>query len=160
MESEKEVTCKNQLPENTLQEIEVTYRNKVKATERAKVITSSDAALVLRSIWTDNMDFCESFYLLCLNRSNKVLGYIKHSQGGLVGTVVDIRQLFSVALKTNCASIIVSHNHPSANRKPSDQDIQLTKKIKEAGKLLDIPLLDHIILTAESFYSFADEGTL
>src|ERR1035441_6970969 len=117
----KQAICTHAVQENTLQEIEVTYRNKVKPSERAKIITSSDAEQLLRSIWTDNIDFCESFYLLCLNRSSRVLGWIKLSQGGLAGTVVDVRHIFSIALKSNCASILVSHNHPSAQLKPSDQ---------------------------------------
>ncbi len=159
-ENENFASCTKKIQENALQEIEVTYRNIVKASKRAKIITSKDAEMVLRSIWTDNINFCESFYLICLNRSNRVLGYIKLSQGGLTGTVVDVRHIFAIALKANSCSIIVGHNHPSENLKPSEQDIQLTKKIKEVGKLLEIPLLDHIILTNESHFSFADEGIL
>lgn len=145
---------------NTLQEIEVTYRNPVKISERAKITSSKIAEQLLREVWSDNMEFCESFYLICLNRSSRVLGWLKISQGGLSGTVVDIRHVFSIALKSNSAAILVAHNHPSANLQPSESDIQITRKIKQAGILLEIPLIDHIILTKDGFYSFADEGLL
>jgi DNA repair protein RadC len=145
---------------NVLREIEVTYRNPMKISESTRIVQSKDIETLLRKIWSDNIEFCESFYLICLNRSNRVLGWVKTSQGGLSGTVVDIRHIFSIALKANSASIVVAHNHPSANTKPSEQDIQITKKIKDAGRLLDIPLLDHVILTNEGYLSFADEGIL
>lgn len=145
---------------NTLHEIEVTYRNPVKISESVKITSSKEAEVLLRKIWSDNMDFCESFYLICLNRSSRVLGWVKLSQGGLSGTVVDVRHIFSIALKSNSAAILVAHNHPSSNLSPSQNDIQLTHKIKQAGLILDICLTDHIILTNESYYSFADEGVL
>ena len=145
---------------NTLKEIKVTYRNNVKYADRPKIITSKDADIYLRTLWTNDMDFCESFYLLCLNRSNRVIGWRKMSQGGLGGCVVDVQQIIAIALKTNSAGIYISHNHPSGNLKPSPQDIQLTRKIKEAGRFFDIQLLDHAILTSESYYSFADEGMM
>jgi len=151
---------KNIAQTNAMSEIEVVYRNKIKISESPKIVTSYDAAQLLRTVWSDNMDFCESFYLLCLNRAARVLGWVKISQGGLAGVVVDVRHIFAIALKANSASIIVAHNHPSENIKPSDQDIQITKKIREAGRLFDIPLLDHVILTHENYYSFADEGNL
>lgn len=97
---------------------------------------------------------------MLLNRANKVLGYYLVSIGGLTGTVVDQRIIFQVALKANACSIILAHNHPSGQLTPSQADIDLTKKIVSAGQFLDITVLDHIILTAENSYSFADEGLM
>lgn len=82
------------------------------------------------------------------------------SQGGLDGTVADLRIIFAIALKSLSTSIVVAHNHPSGNKKPSAADTKLTKKIKDAGELLDIQLLDHLILVENGYFSFADEGLL
>ncbi len=125
-----------------------------------KVTCSNDAVEVLRSIWSDQIEYREEFVILCLNRANKVLGYSKISSGGTSGTVADPKIIFQIALKSNASSIILAHNHPSGNINPSDSDLKLTKKLKNAGTLLDIPVLDHIILTNESFFSFADEGIM
>jgi len=101
----------------------------------------------------------EEFMVLLLNRANRVLGCLKLSKGGLTGTVVDLRILYGTALKAMASGIIIAHNHPSNNLSPSDEDRKLTKKIRDAGKLLDINLLDHLILgTDGSYVSFADEG--
>jgi DNA repair protein RadC len=89
-----------------------------------------------------------------------VLGYCQISAGGLNGTVADVRIIMQTALKSNACSIILSHNHPSGNLVPSEADKDLTKKIREAGKFLDIPALDHLIITSESYFSFADEGLM
>jgi len=100
--------------------------------------------------------------MLLLNRANKVLGITTISEGGLSGTVTDIRLIFQYAIKGNASGIIVAHNHPSGNQNPSESDLKITQKIKEAGNLLDIQLLDHIILTPESeiYRSLADEGQI
>jgi DNA repair protein RadC len=104
---------------------------------------------------------CEEFMVLLLNRANRVLGCLKLSRGGLTGTVVDLRILYGTALKAMASGIIIAHNHPSGNLKPSDADRELTSQIKQAGKLLDITLLDHLILGTEGDYaSFANEGWL
>lgn len=95
-----------------------------------------------------------------LNRANKVLGIHKLSTGGLTSTIADIRILLSVALKTMATAIIISHNHPSGVLKPSQADILLTEKIREAAKLLDIELLDHLIVSTDGYYSFAQEGKI
>ena len=144
-----------------LAEIEVIYSTKVKPSDRLKVVTSSDAAEAFRSAWKQSMEHKESFYALYMNRNNKVLGIHKISEGGLSGTLIDVRCIFQVALKANACSILVAHNHPSGNRIPSESDKSITQKIKEAGKFLDIPLLDHLImLPDEGYTSFADEGYL
>ena len=100
----------------------------------------------------------EEFWVLFLNNSNKILFKTQLSKGGLTGTVVDTRIVFKIALEQNATSIILSHNHPSGKLQPSEADIQITKKIKSAGQQLDIPVLDHIIITERGYYSFADEG--
>ena len=143
-----------------LAEIKVAYFTKVKFKDMQKITSSRDCEFVLRNIWSPQLELREEFYLLLLNRANKVVGWHCISQGGLDSTVADIRIIFSITLKCVATGIIVAHNHPSGNLKPSETDIALTRKIKEAGKLLDITLFDHIILTNEGYYSFADEGLL
>ena len=108
----------------------------------------------------DTIELTESFIAIFLNRANNTLGWLKVSQGGMTGTVVDIRIILGTALKIAAQSIILSHNHPSGNLQPSEADITLTKKIKEAGIFMDISILDHIIYTESGFYSFADEGLM
>jgi DNA repair protein RadC len=103
----------------------------------------------------------EEFKLLLMNRSNSVLGIMPVSKGGLSRTVTDVRLIFQGAIKTNASWIIVCHNHPSGNLNPSESNTKITNKIKEAGNLMDIQLLDHLILTMDgSYYSFADNGLL
>lgn len=102
----------------------------------------------------------EEFYVLYLNNANRLLGEERISMGGLAGTIADVRIIFSYAIKYLSTSIILIHNHPSGNPKPSQLDIDQTKKIKEAGKLLDIRVLDHVIIAETGFYSFADEGAM
>lgn len=145
---------------SNLAEIKVAYSTKVKFKNMQKITSSKDCESVLRNIWSPHLELREEFYLLLLNRANKVIGWHCISQGGLDSTVADIRIIFSITLKCVASGIIVAHNHPSGNLKPSETDIALTRKIKEAGKLLDISLLDHIILSNEGYYSFADEGLL
>ena len=144
---------------STLAEIEISYKPKYKASELPKVVTSADAYRCLKDVFP-SLDYKEYFYILCLNRNNKVLRYCQISSGGLSGTVADVRIIMQTALKSNACSIILSHNHPSGNLIPSEADKDLTKKIREAGKFLDIPALDHLILTSESYFSFADEGLM
>jgi len=143
-------------------EIQVSYINKVKVKESQRIKSSSDIAKLLFENWNKNtIELHESFKVILLNNSNTVKGIFEMSSGGITGTLVDLRILFAVALKTLATSIIVSHNHPSGNLKPSQSDIRLTNKIKKASELLDIKLLDHLIITPnQEYYSFADEGIL
>lgn len=144
---------------NNISEIELHY--KYRSTNEFKVTSSLSAYEVLRDSWNpDTIELQEEFKLLLLDRDNKVLGVYNLSKGGIVGTVVDIRLMMVVALKSKASAIILAHNHPSGNMKPSEQDKNLTKKIKSASKFLDIQLLDHIILSNKSYYSFCDEGIL
>lgn len=125
-----------------------------------KITCSADAVEAFRSVWSDQIEYREEFAILCLNRANKVLGYSFISSGGLAGTVVDAKVVFQIALKSNASAVILAHNHPSGNKQPSEPDINLTKKLKQAGTLLELHVLDHVIITAESYYSLADEGDI
>ncbi len=143
-----------------LSEIKVSYKSKVKYSEMKQICTSKDGEEIFRNIWSDGMEFREEFYTLLLNRANRVKGWYRVSEGGLTGTVVDTKIIFSFALKCHACGIMLAHNHPSGNIAPSQQDIDLTKKLCAGGKLLEISILDHLILTSENCFSFADEGML
>jgi len=140
-------------------EVQISYSSHVKAKDRIKVTGSKDAADAFRAIWPA-YEHIEFNYLLMLNRQNQILGYHQLSKGGMTGAVVDVRVIFQVALKASCTSIILSHNHPSGNLDVSDADRKITNQIKQAGVILDIPLLDHLIMTTDSYLSMADEGLL
>ncbi len=102
----------------------------------------------------------EEFWALFLNRQNKVIHTQKLSQGGLTGTVIDVRLVLKMAIEKHAVSLIFAHNHPSGNLEASDADRKITRQLKEAGLILDIPLLDHLIITQGGYFSFADEGML
>lgn len=143
-------------------EIQLSYRNKVNPSIRPQVRASRDANEVLMRNWdADTIGYLEKFFILLMNRANRVIGMAEISTGGTAGTVVDPKVVFSTALLAGASSIIVAHNHPSGNVSPSQSDIELTRKLKEAGRVLDVPVLDHLIVTELSgFYSFADEGLI
>jgi len=140
-----------------LSEISISYKPTFKFSERPTVASSYDVSKVFRSAWSDDISYCEEFVILLLSRANRVLGISRLSRGGIAGTVVDVRNIMQAALMANAASIILCHNHPSGNLKPSEADLNLTRKIKEAALLFDISVLDHLILTDEGYLSFADE---
>lgn len=140
--------------------IRIVYSKKLKTNEREKITSSQDASRILRKLWSSQMEVREEFVVLLLDRSNRVLGYHLLSKGGLTATVADVRLIYSVALESLAAGIIIAHNHPSGNLNPSDADKLLTKKVVEAGKYFDIPVIDHVILTKESYFSFLDNGLL
>lgn len=143
-------------------EVSLTYKSKIKASERIKITRAADSYKVFKSIaeFNANIEYKEMFYVMYLTKANKILSVAKLSEGGTSGTVVDIKILMQGAILQNSSAIIVSHNHLSGNVNPSNEDISVTKKIKEACKFFDIQLLDHIIITDESYYSFADEGII
>ena len=141
-------------------EIGITYHNSIPTSEMQKITQSSAAYDLLRSIWNDQIELYESFYVLYMNRANKVLGYRCISQGGISGTVVDPKAVFQAALLANASSLIMAHNHPSGNMQPSEADNKLTKKLIAAGKVLDIDVLDHLIMDTNNFYSYADQGQM
>ena len=143
-----------------ISEIKINYIPRFKMEKRPKVTSSSDAKDLFIKFWDDDIQYRESFAVMLLNRSNKFLGISFVSKGGIAGTIADPKMIFQVALKANASSIILSHNHPSGNIKPSDTDITLTNKIKRAGDALDMSVLDHLILTQDAYYSFADESIM
>lgn len=141
-------------------EINVVYHNSVPFKDRRKVTNSRDAFDILIGIWNDQIDLYESFFVLFLDRGNRVLGYRCISQGGVSSTVVDPKTVFQAALLVNASGVVLSHNHPSGTASPSEADLKITDKLKQAGILLEISVLDHLILAGGSFYSFADEGRM
>ena len=142
-------------------EIQLTYRSNVKPSQRPKVNSSKDAFEIFRQSWDlDKIELMEQFKVMLLNRANKVIGIFDLSTGGVSGTVADPKLIFAAAIKSNATSIILAHNHPSGNLKPSESDINLTRKVKEGGKLLEIAVIDRIIVTTEGHFSFADEGII
>jgi DNA repair protein RadC len=139
--------------------LELGKRRRNEDAENLVKITSSKISYeVLHPILGDLLH--EEFWVLCLNNSNKVVYKHQLSKGGITGTVVDSRLLFKVALEQNATSIILAHNHPSGTSIPSDADNQITKKIKTVGDSLDIRVLDHLIITQNGYYSYADSGMI
>ncbi|WP_406845619.1 DNA repair protein RadC [Flavobacterium soyae] len=124
--------------------------------ELSKIISSKNAFEIMQPIIGELSH--EEFWVLFLNNSNKVISKSQLSKGGIAGTVVDIRLVFKLALENGATGLILCHNHPSGNLKPSDADKQITKKIKTAGEILDVKILDHLIITETKYYSFVDEG--
>lgn len=140
---------------------ELTIRYKKGDFIASTIKTSQDAADLLRSVFdADLLEFREEMILILINRANRPLGFVKISSGGMTSTVCDPRIVFGVALRSGATGLLLAHNHPSGNLHPSKQDLELTKTLVEGGKLLDIQLMDHIIITAESYYSFADHGLM
>jgi DNA repair protein RadC len=151
----------NQRSNVQVAEIEISYHPNIKPSQRPRVTSSKEVDQILRSTWnTDTMELLESFKVVMLNRANRVLGVFELSQGGIAGTVADPKLIFASALKAAASSIIVAHNHPSGNLSPSQEDIQLTKKLVAAGKLLDLQVVDHVIISSEGYNSMADEGLM
>lgn len=126
--------------------------------ETNKITSSRDVFLILSPQFSDLLH--EEFWILLLNKANKVLNKVLISKGGQSATVVDAKVIFKAALEHNASSIILAHNHPSGNLSPSQEDINITKKIVSAAKLIDFSVLDHIIMTDKAYYSFADEGLI
>lgn len=128
------------------------------AEEKPKIGGSADAFEILKA---DLLDIPhEAFWIILLNRANRVIKKHQISQGGVAGTVADPKIIFKVAVEELASGIILAHNHPSGNLTASQTDIDLTKKLKESGKLLDIQVLDHLIIAGKKYFSFADEGLL
>lgn len=140
-----------------ISEIKLTYTRKVRANDRPKISSSEDAHKLFRENWDDlTINLFEEFKILLLDRNNRCMGIVPISQGGVSGTLVDTKLVFSSALKARACAIILGHNHPSGNTNPSQSDKALTQKLIKAGELLDISVLDHIIVTDENYSSFAD----
>jgi DNA repair protein RadC len=133
-------------------------RKEQETVKKPKIGSSNDVYQILKPELLDLGH--EEFWVLLLSRNNQVIRKRLISSGGVSGTVADPKIIFKAALEELASSVIMIHNHPSGNLKPSQQDIDLTKKMKEAGRVLEIPVLDHLIFTNDSYYSFADEGIL
>lgn len=133
-------------------------RKEAEIQKRTTINSSNDAFLLMKS---NLMDLpYEEFWIILLNKANQVIKKLQISRGGLAGTVADVRLIFKYAIENLASGIILVHNHPSGNANPSTQDISLTKKVKEAGLLMEILVLDHLIFTDNGYYSFADESIL
>lgn len=146
---------------HTVTEIELTYYNKLKAKDRPQITRPVVAYKILEENWSHQMSLLEEFNMLLLDRSNRVMSMIKLSKGGRTGTVVDLKIAFAAALKGLATGLIIAHNHPSGNLKPSEEDINLTEKFKQAGEILDIVIYDHIILSPDGeYYSFSEHGLM
>jgi DNA repair protein RadC len=142
-------------------EIQLSYKNNVKLSQRPIVRCSKDAYNIFLQSWDKSkIEFVEQFKVMLTNRGQKVLGVLEISTGGVSGTVADPKVIFAAAIKGNACGFILAHNHPSGNLIPSQADIDLTRKMKEGGKILEIQLLDHIIVTSEGYYAFSDDGLI
>jgi DNA repair protein RadC len=143
---------------SNLNEVQATY---VRTDQKNQKIQSSKSAYdLLKNVFPIDLDLREAFICLYLNRANNTCGYTVISIGGVSGTVCDPKTVFQHGLLANASSIILAHNHPSGNLEPSQADINLTNKLVKIGKELDMPILDHLILTSEDYKSFADSGLL
>lgn len=133
-------------------------RKKDDVAERMKIQSSNDVFEIFQPLLADIPH--EEFWVLLLNRSNKIIDKFRVSQGGVSGTVIDVRLILKPAIEKLASSVILCHNHPSGNNKPSDNDVSITQKTKEAARFMDISVLDHIIVCEKNYYSFADEGII
>ncbi|HKG08306.1 MAG TPA: JAB domain-containing protein [Pedobacter sp.] len=142
-------------------EVQLTYKPNYKPSERPEVSTSKQAYDIFIAHWAmGRIELIEEFKILLLNRRNKVLGLVDISVGGISATYVDAKVIFAVALKSGASGVILCHNHPSQELQPSQADIALTRKLQEGGKLLDILILDHLIVSGDGYYSFSDGGVI
>jgi DNA repair protein RadC len=139
--------------------LELGRRRRVEETVELVKITSSKVIFDVMQPIIGELPH-EEFWIVYLNNSNKVISKTQLSKGGITGTVVDVRLVFKMALEYGATSIVLCHNHPSGSLKPSDADIQITQKLKRAGESLEITILDHVIVTETSYFSFVDQGIL
>jgi DNA repair protein RadC len=159
--SNKQVEAVKERENKKVSDVQIVYKSKIAPQNREEVGDSFDAVRIAKSLYKPEIiEHHECFYMLMLNRANKVLGAAQISEGGISGTITDTRIIMQYALLSNASSIIISHNHPSGNINPSTADINITKKINEACKILDLKLLDHLIITSENYYSLADNGLI
>ena len=139
--------------------LELANRRSHQEFEDRKKITSSSQVFDFFQPIMSNLSH-EEFWILMLNRANKIINSHRISQGGISGTVIDVRIIMKIAIENQSTALILCHNHPSGNTEPSKEDIEITKRIIDSGKIMDIAVLDHIIVGEQSYYSFADEGLL
>lgn len=140
-----------------LSEMKVAYRSRTRYAERRTIRGPADVVDYLRAIWNERtLELVEEFVVVCLNGNHQVIGWVKAASGGFASTVVDPRIIFGIALQTASSAIVVAHNHPSGCVDVSDSDRRVTNRLQEAGRLVDVKVLDHIILTRDAAYSFAE----
>lgn len=146
---------------NVIAEVELIYRRNTNLEQMVQIKSPETAYTLFLENWGPlRIDYLEQCKMLLLNRCNYVLGIYEVSTGGISGTVVDPKLVFTAALKMNASGLIFAHNHPSGNSTPSTEDQKLTKKLCEAGSLLDIKILDHLVITSDRYFSFSDKGLL
>ena len=147
--------------QNKVAEIKISYQPKQSPIQRPKLNRPEDAYFQFLEILDLSMlNIKEEAAVIYLNRGNRMIGAYKLSSGGITGTIVDIRIILAIALKGLASGIIIAHTHPSGELKPSKADLELTTRLKEAAKLMEISLHDHLIITSEAFFSFADDGII
>jgi len=146
---------------NGVAEVELVYHSKVRAADRPKVLNAADAYRILMDHWNkDSIELLEEFKVMLLNCNGGLLGIYDLSKGGITSTLVDPRLIYAAALKAAATSIILAHNHPSGELKPSRADQEMTSKIVAGANVLEIKVNDHLIITPENYFSFANEGLL
>lgn len=133
-------------------------RKQAEIEEKTKIQTSQEVFNYMQPV-LENLSY-EEFWILFLNRANRLIDKIRLSHGGIAGTVIDVKLIYKFALEKTASALVLCHNHPSGNTKPSDSDINITKKISDAGKFFDIKVLDHLIISDREYFSFADEGMI
>jgi len=143
---------------NLLCEVKINYQTT--KYKKVKIISSKSAKDLIKKLFPVDIEHREAFICIYLNRNNKTVGYTVISIGGIAGTIVDPKLVFQHGLLCNASSIIMTHNHPGGNLKPSNADKAITKKIKDLGVMMNMALLDHLIITENSYFSFADEGLI
>lgn len=147
---------------NKVNEIQIIYKEKLLKHSKTHIGNSVDAAEILYELWNKNtIALKESFKVILLNNANNIKGIYELSQGGITGTLVDLRVLYAVVLKSLSVAVVLAHNHPSGKLIPSEADKHLTRKIVKAGNYFDVKVLDHLIVVPNgAYYSFADNGLL
>lgn len=142
-------------------EVQLTYKNRIPCKDRQQITGSGTAYHIVKAQFPDEtIDYRESFKVIYMNRSNHVLGCLTVSEGGPCSTAVDVKLILQGALLTNASGVILVHNHPSGNLKPSEPDKIMTERIRKALTVMEVNLLDHLIVTRESYFSFVDEGVM
>jgi len=158
---DQEVVLSGAVPKIDIPEIKVRYNRSSRKEFEGRLSSSLQVANFIRKTFIrGEIEVQEQFIVLYLDRANNLLGYYKHAKGGISGVFAETRLILAVALRSLASSIIISHNHPSGNKRPSQPDIDMTKRLREAARQMDIEVLDHIIVTREGYYSFVDEGLL
>ena len=142
---------------NTVSEIEIKYTPAIKKQDRVKITNSQKAYNTFLNNWNHNtVELYEEFKVMLLNKANEVIGISTIAKGGMSSCLVDLKLLFALTLKSASPVIILAHNHPSGNLKPSDADKRIYEKVKKASEYLDIQILDNMIITKDGYYSFID----